>query len=98
MQTVTVTKIIEDDYVIFKSEKGFGWFEMFDFVDLDEDDILSGNFETYGPEKITKETTGEIFEVSIEDVMQSLELCIEQIEKEIEYHKNKQSMIAAQNG
>lgn len=45
--------------VVFEEENGdCGYFEILDSVDLEEDDVLRGDFESLGSSKIIKVNTG----------------------------------------
>lgn len=55
-------------WVVFEEEDGdFGWFEILDTMELEEDDLLQGNFEILGETSIIKVDTGESIDIFIED-------------------------------
>ena len=54
--------------VVFEKEDGdFGWFEILDTVDLEEDDLLQGDFDVLGGVNAIKIATGEIVDIFIEN-------------------------------
>lgn len=54
--------------VVFEEENGdCGYFEILDSVDLVEDDVLRGDFESLGSLKIIKVNTGEEINIFVED-------------------------------
>lgn len=55
-------------WVVFEEEDGdFGWFEILDTMELEEDDLLQGNFEILGETSVIKVDTGESIDIFIED-------------------------------
>jgi len=55
-------------WVVFEKEDGdFGWFEILDTVELEEDDILEGDFDILGGTNVMKVATGETVDIFIED-------------------------------
>ena len=67
-------------FVVFESEgNDFGWFEILDTVDLEQDDELIGHFKELGGTTITKKSTGENIEVFIEDYGMSFKRAVEMI-------------------
>lgn len=54
--------------VVFEKEDGdFGWFEILDTVDLEDDDLLQGDFDVLGGGNVIKIATGETVDIFIED-------------------------------
>ena len=54
--------------VVFEKEDGdFGYFEILDSVDLEEEDILRGVFDSLGSTTIVKISTGEKIDIFVED-------------------------------
>ena len=63
---------------IFEDEQGdYGYFEMLGNDDIEEDDIIIGNLHDLGGETITKLSTGEKYDVFIEDFGMSLKIAME---------------------
>ncbi len=76
---VTVRKVnYKRGLVVVESEGyDYGWFDILDTVDLDEDDELVGNFNELGGITVIKKSTGEKIEVYIEDYGMSYKKAVE---------------------
>lgn len=67
-------------WVVFEKEDGdFGWFEILDTVDLEEDDLLKGNFDILGGTNVIKLATGENIDIFIEDYGMTYKRAIEMV-------------------
>jgi len=79
-----VKKQIDEYFVIFEAKNDeFGWFELGNYVELEEDDAIIGNFEKYDITEITLEKTGKAIEIiCVEDFGEDYEYCLKQIKKE----------------
>jgi hypothetical protein len=65
-------------WVVFEKEDGdFGWFEILDTVDLEEDDLLKGDFDILGGTNVIKLATGENIDIFIEDYGMTYKRAIE---------------------
>lgn len=76
-------KVIKANYqrelYIFEREDGeYGYFEVLDSIDLEPDDILSGDFSDIGDRLVKNLQTGAKIRICIEDFC-SLELAMEMI-------------------
>ena len=66
--------------VVFEEENGdFGYFEILDSVDLEEDDVLQGDFENLGGLKIIKVNTGEEIDIFVEDYGMSYKYAVARV-------------------
>ena len=67
-------------WAVFEKEDGdFGWFEILDTVDLEEDDLLKGDFDILGGTNVIKLATGENIDIFIEDYGMTYKRAIEMV-------------------
>ena len=79
-----VKQQLDDYYIIFETEGGFGWFELGGYVAFDEDDVIIGDFEKYDIQKIIHEKSGKVIEIIyVEEFEEEYEYVLEEVKKDI---------------
>jgi len=71
------------DAIIFETKKGFGWLESYKALNLEESDVLIGEFESHGKANITIHRTGETFGAFINEFMQPYDYVVESVNEYI---------------
>lgn len=67
-------------WAVFEKEDGdFGWFEILDTVDLEEDDLLQGEFDVLGGVTVLKIATRENVDIFIEDYGMTYKKALEMV-------------------
>lgn len=58
---------------------GYGWFELLDGVDFDEDDVLEGDFGEFGELNVRKQFSDDTYHIFNEDYGMSLNYVLKKI-------------------